>query len=158
MPQFFMQGMVWWMPNIFQTQIAVRHIERPQNGRSIVLTTKLQLIHFRKQYSMEHYLDYKSSPKYAIYLKRHKERYEGQKVISESEFNRLSSMFCHYCGTVGPNGIDRIDSSLGYIEGNCVPCCKHCNYVKGNLSMDDFKVWVKRFVTYQATHRIWETK
>jgi len=107
---------------------------------------------------MEHNLDYKKPPKYATYLKRHKERYQSRNVISENEFIKLSSMNCQYCGAPGPNGIDRLDSSLGYIKCNCVPCCKHCNYVKGNLSMGDFKVWVKRFVTYQQKHKIWEAK
>ena len=107
---------------------------------------------------MEHDLNYKSTPKYSTYVKRHRDRYQDQEVISESEFIMLSLMNCHYCGVSGPNGIDRIDSSLGYSRNNCVPCCKHCNYVKGNLSMNDFQIWVKRFVTFQAKHKLWETR
>jgi len=35
-------------------------------------------------------------------------------------------------------GIDRIDNSKGYIEGNMVPCCKICNWMKSDKSSIDF--------------------
>jgi hypothetical protein len=41
-------------------------------------------------------------------------------------------------------GIDRIDSTIGYSAGNCVPCCKICNISKNNLSMEDWKSWINR--------------
>jgi hypothetical protein len=107
---------------------------------------------------MEHYLDYKTPPKYKTYLKRHEQKFKDQSSISENEFNKLSSKNCYYCGVEGLNGIDRLDSSIGYTKENCVPCCKHCNYAKGNLSMDHFKEWARRFVTYQKQHEIWKAK
>jgi hypothetical protein len=36
------------------------------------------------------------------------------------------------------NGIDRIDSSLGYIQGNVVTCCKTCNVAKMDMNYYDF--------------------
>lgn len=42
------------------------------------------------------------------------------------------------------NGIDRVDSKLGYIEGNCVPCCYKCNCMKRNYSLEEFLVRIKR--------------
>lgn len=36
------------------------------------------------------------------------------------------------------NGIDRIDSAKGYVEGNVVPCCKFCNEMKSDKSRDEF--------------------
>ena len=36
------------------------------------------------------------------------------------------------------NGIDCIDSSKGYVEGNVVPCCKSCNEMKSSKSSEDF--------------------
>ncbi len=98
---------------------------------------------------MEHTLDYKTPPKYATYKKRHEEKLTGSKCISESEFNEISNMNCFYCGVSGPNGIDRINATLGYEKSNCAPCCKHCNYVKGNLSLEDFETWANRFVKHQ---------
>jgi len=49
---------------------------------------------------------------------------------------------CSYCGdligeTTGCS-IDRVDSSLGYIEGNCVVCCSLCNKMKGTLDLETF--------------------
>jgi hypothetical protein len=35
-------------------------------------------------------------------------------------------------------GIDRIDSTKGYTEDNCTPCCKICNVMKWDLSLEDF--------------------
>lgn len=37
------------------------------------------------------------------------------------------------------NGVDRLDSKIGYVSGNCVPCCKFCNSAKGELSIEEFK-------------------
>lgn len=61
---------------------------------------------------------------------------------------------CWYCGIDPPtrepllgrqksapinaHGIDRIDSSLGYLAGNIRTCCKECNIAKNNRSEDDF--------------------
>jgi len=41
------------------------------------------------------------------------------------------------------NGIDKIDKSKGYTEGNCAPCCKHCNMAKSDMSQQDFVIMVK---------------
>lgn len=52
---------------------------------------------------------------------------------------------CYYCGLSavdmkhGRVGIDRIDNSLGYVESNCVPCCRYCNSAKMDLSVEDFQ-------------------
>jgi len=102
-----------------------------------------------KEKSMEHTLDYKSPPAYSTYNKRHREKFGDLNCITEDEFNVITSKDCTYCGKPGPNGIDRLDCDKGYEKENCVPCCKHCNYVKGNLSMKDFRAWVKRFVGHQ---------
>ena len=64
---------------------------------------------------------------------------------------------CHYCGAVDSNtcnyedrfelkynGIDRVDSSLGYVPGNCVPCCRICNTMKMDLSIEEFISHIER--------------
>jgi hypothetical protein len=56
---------------------------------------------------------------------------------------------CVYCGKPSGwpnsrNGIDRIDSSVGYVVENCVSCCRACNGAKSNQTTDDFYLWVKR--------------
>ena len=51
---------------------------------------------------------------------------------------------CHYCkGPLDLYGcsLDRKDSSKGYALKNVVPCCGHCNRVKGrDLSYQEAKV------------------
>ena len=72
--------------------------------------------------------------------------------LSKEEFNAIVTQPCHYCGgrdekfvstkefgSIEVNGIDRVDSTIGYIPGNCVPCCKFCNYAKRSVSIDEFR-------------------
>lgn len=100
---------------------------------------------------MAHTLDYANKPpNYNAYRKRAEKNFPTDKMISENVFNSIAKMVCHYCGKSGPNGIDRVDNSKGYLKTNCVPCCKHCNYVKGDLSIADFEIWTKRFVRKQS--------
>lgn len=69
---------------------------------------------------------------------------------------------CHYCGskpsrlakTHGPdtalvNGIDRVDSSKGYRQDNCVSCCKVCNYAKSDMSSEDWEAWLVNLVQFR---------
>lgn len=77
-------------------------------------------------------------------------------------FRELTSRHCFYCG-IPPiqefkslsktgsyiyNGIDRIDNSIGYTIGNCVPCCKSCNYLKGSRNRSEFLELVRRIYEY----------
>lgn len=49
---------------------------------------------------------------------------------------------CYLCGKENndthQNGIDRVDSSIGYIESNIQSCCGSCNYMKSNYSLEIF--------------------
>ena len=59
--------------------------------------------------------------------------------ISREYFDKLLYDDCYYCGGFGnPNGIDRIDNSIGYIEGNVVSCCRFCNLMKRDYSLEMF--------------------
>jgi hypothetical protein len=77
------------------------------------------------------------------------------------DFKKLCLLPCFYCGTIYDrelldndlnnsikiksnttikcNGIDRINSNIGYTKENCVPCCKKCNLMKNVLSVKDFE-------------------
>lgn len=74
--------------------------------------------------------------------------------LSSSIIRDIISRPCYYCGKLPYqvyrrskkynqetlyNGIDRVNNSLGYIEGNVVPCCGVCNRMKFQHSLDDFK-------------------
>jgi len=80
--------------------------------------------------------------------------------LTAEEFDIISKTNCHYCGaapdqatrtkkaTYIRNGIDRVDSRLGYVHSNCVSCCKHCNYAKRKMSVLEFKDWLRRAATH----------
>ena len=90
----------------------------------------------------------------AWWLARHSSARRGRSFdMTVEQFGELMSQPCHYCGgdpatSVGysgrrthkglRNGIDRVDSSVGYVPSNCVPCCKYCNYAKRDRSVTDF--------------------
>jgi len=76
--------------------------------------------------------------------------------LDKEVFIKLVSSKCRYCDSepfqhltsvyndIAYIGIDRVDNNKGYITGNVVPCCKHCNIAKRNLSEKDFFDWVNR--------------
>lgn len=94
---------------------------------------------------------------------------KARKISFDLEIEKFSSLVklnCHYCGCLPSkilkisrfndpifefywNGIDRIDSSLGYTINNCVTCCSTCNYIKGKKSYYEFMKWIKNLIFYQ---------
>lgn len=102
--------------------------------------------------------------KYNEYVRSAKKR-SIEFSLSIEEFVSICSSECIYCGEmpreilrnttvsgswtklktgVFMHGIDRIDSSLGYIEDNVVPCCWLCNQSKNDMSLEDFKSLIAR--------------
>jgi hypothetical protein len=91
-------------------------------------------------------------------------------TLTLDEFYDLTKGNCQYCGcepgqfktlhsppttkymypSYTYNGIDRVDSSKGYVQGNVVPCCIHCNRAKRAMSVDEFLAWVDR--VYKHIH------
>lgn len=47
------------------------------------------------------------------------------------------------------NGIDRIDSKLGYVQGNVTTCCRVCNQAKMDMSVGRFLAWAQRVAAHQ---------
>jgi len=90
-------------------------------------------------------------------------------TLSKEDFKQITKQNCYYCG-IEPkqirkdrlhlngdyvhNGIDRLDSSRGYILENCVPCCKVCNYAKRNMSVNDFLNWIKKVYNYNLEREL----
>lgn len=70
--------------------------------------------------------------------------------LTRQQFRRAFSDACSYCGTGPANGIDRIDSAQGYIDGNSTPCCAECNYAKRSLSHDQFLMLVARIYRHSV--------
>lgn len=83
--------------------------------------------------------------------------------ITIEQFSELVQMDCDYCGSppavskghrswsvyVRVNGIDRIDSSKGYVQGNVIPCCRRCNTAKLDSSREEFLAWAHQLVQHQ---------
>ena len=74
--------------------------------------------------------------------------------LSEAEWESLAIQNCYYCD-VPPgnmisaygfeyNGLDRVDSSKGYLLTNVVPCCRICNIAKTDMAQEDFYNWIRR--------------
>lgn len=80
--------------------------------------------------------------------------------LSFEEFYELLMGDCYYCKskpreheggkpyqvkTLPPlkrNGVDRLDSTIGYTTENVVSCCSKCNYAKHEMSVNEFKDWI----------------
>lgn len=98
--------------------------------------------------------------------------------LTDAQFLKLTTSDCFFCGAVplnykkarkrqyldtpNPfkhNGIDRWYSHRGYTTGNCVPCCKTCNYAKRSMSGENFIKWVLSIVSYVNKLEVnWEEK
>jgi hypothetical protein len=96
---------------------------------------------------------------------RHQAKQRGLKwELSKAEFLSLVHQRCYYCNRppsnlnefVGGkqlaravyNGIDRVNSELGYNAENVVPSCFICNRAKGSMHVDQFLEWI------HAVHRL----
>lgn len=64
--------------------------------------------------------------------------------LSVEEVLEITSLPCRYCGETKKIGIDRVDSGKGYIQGNCSPCCKLCNWLKSNYPLKEFFAKIKK--------------
>lgn len=90
--------------------------------------------------------------------------------LSREEFENFIFDSCKYCGNqptltkwrvsgkfnkkeeIYSNGIDRIDSLIGYTKENCVTCCYQCNLAKLDFSLKEFKIWARRFINYNTNN------
>ncbi len=90
-------------------------------------------------------------------------------AISFNRFLKITKQRCSYCGitpvskyrnsNANPlyyyiyNGIDRMDSEVGYISGNITPCCSLCNSFKGTYSVELFLEHCGRIWGFQKKSR-----
>ncbi len=86
--------------------------------------------------------------------------------LTDDQFFDFINLNCYYCGTpptnttnaLNPNGcsqivwngIDRVNSKLGYHMSNCVTCCRHCNLAKHCFTQEEFMAWIERLVKYRC--------
>ena len=82
--------------------------------------------------------------------------------LSPEQWDEPIHKNCHYCG-VAPsqvlrassryypliyNGVDRVNSKLGYTVNNCVSCCKHCNRSKWEFTVDEWHEHMKKVLAH----------
>lgn len=91
--------------------------------------------------------------------------------LSKEEFKKLTKQDCYYCGdplsyiktsrSISTpldrgyvfNGIDRVDSSIGYELSNCITCCGICNKMKMVLGQEVFLNKIKQIYKYLFKHK-----
>lgn len=60
-------------------------------------------------------------------------------LLSFDEFKQFWNLPCFYCGNlIDGIGLDRRESSLGYILENIDSCCSRCNYAKQSQTQEQF--------------------
>jgi hypothetical protein len=87
--------------------------------------------------------------------------------LTFDQFKQLVTSNCHYCNLepnkcridrsksrqgisrIYFNGVDRLDSLLGYNIKNVVSCCEDCNKAKRNLSYEQFLNLIKRIYEFK---------
>jgi hypothetical protein len=92
---------------------------------------------------------------------RYRQHKTGQKqpwTLTIEQYQALVTGNCRYCGAepaqpckavgVRKNGIDRVDSSIGYHADNCVPCCTTCNLMKGTRTVSEFIEHVRKISSF----------
>jgi len=97
-------------------------------------------------------------------------RYQRTKKIFEltiRHFKIITSSNCYYCGSKPAmvsfknggnqvyiyNGVDRLDSKIGYTKDNVVPCCAMCNKMKFTYDVELFLTHVKKIAEYQTNSK-----
>ncbi len=92
--------------------------------------------------------------------KSRSKKYNREWKLTDIDFANITQQNCAYCHTPPSNiatvklahseiiykynGIDRIDSSKGYLPDNTIPCCHRCNFMKWDSPQEYFFDWIKR--------------
>jgi len=83
-------------------------------------------------------------------------------ALSDDTVAELTKRNCNYCNGMPAqvrspkrtpwvyNGIDRVDNSLGYIDGNVVTCCSTCNYMKRRMGVEAFIAHITAIYEYSV--------
>jgi len=73
-------------------------------------------------------------------------------VLPREKLITLWADECYMCGRTPSLGIDRLDSSLPYdVSDNCRSCCSRCNYMKKDLSEQEFLGQVGRIYKFTSS-------
>jgi hypothetical protein len=83
---------------------------------------------------------------YHEYKKRAKKR-NLEFELTENDCKNFYNTKCYYCNDdIKGMGIDRLDSNIGYVLNNLVPCCSKCNYMKHVMNKYEFIKHMKKIL------------
>lgn len=116
---------------------------------------------FRLSYELS-YGKKHSNPVITMLWSEYKGREGREFSLTFEEFKTLVKSPCFYCGEPPSNlrstkhlrrqelvgGIDRVNNNLGYVTGNCVPCCKICNFMKRSSTLEDFMNHIQKIYNF----------
>ncbi len=128
-------------------KIAEYQTEWYQNNKDKIAAKKTEYRKNNKEYFAKYMTEYRLTPfgrassLVSSYRRTDKKYNRGECTITADWIvENIFSQPCHYCGETDWTklGCDRKDSSLPHTPENCVPCCKHCNDMKGAMSYDDY--------------------
>lgn len=81
--------------------------------------------------------------------------------LTKSEFYELISSNCYFCGVppvatggysgLPHNGIDRADSTIGYVKENCLPACAIDNFNKRSLPLAEYEAYLERVTAFRMS-------
>lgn len=97
--------------------------------------------------------------RFYAYRNQCKRRNKGVGILFDLTLEQFASLTenigCSYCGGKSPDknyvGIDRIDSTKGYIFDNCVPCCIICNRMKSVHTKEFFLAHIAKIFKKSGT-------
>ena len=96
---------------------------------------------------------FRQSPKGRLYSYQQSAKTRGYEFsLNSDDFENLLKENCHYCGKQNANGVDRKNNDIGYLINNVVACCSTCNYMKRDLSYDDFKEHLIKIIGTFISH------
>lgn len=83
---------------------------------------------------------YLNTPKYRFKVYKSSAKYRGWSFdLTFDQFVSFWNKPCYYCGcAIDSIGLDRVDSNIGYVIGNVVPCCPVHNRMKSDMSKEKF--------------------
>lgn len=100
-------------------------------------TTNILYSHYKRR-GIKNYEHFDIDIEYFKILIKDNCFYCGSEPLGEYKGNKTSY------GATKYNGLDRINNNLGYIKSNVVTCCKICNAAKGELSYENFLLWINK--------------
>jgi hypothetical protein len=99
---------------------------------------------YEKEYSSK--MENKAKKRFGSYKLTHKKKFNEDIPITLDDVKNIVQRPCFYCGSIDNpcNGIDRLNNSIGYEKDNIVPCCRKCNTMKMDLTIEEFKNHIEK--------------